>query len=66
MIALERLQRLPFFAFMDEKQLKAVACNCPGGRVSARVMKSARRILQSDALCFLTEGSLLYYMVVIS
>jgi CRP-like cAMP-binding protein len=65
MIALERLRNLPFFAFMDEKQLKAVATIAQDVR-----FKSGEEICEahtpSDALYFLTEGSLLYYMVVVS
>ena len=63
MIALERLQRFPFFAFMDEKQLKVVA------NIAQEVQFDAGDVISeantpSDALYFLTQGSLLYYMVV--
>jgi len=65
MIALERLRNLPFFAFMDEKQLKAVVTIAQDLQ-----FKSGEEICEahtpSDALYFLVEGSLLYYMVVIS
>lgn len=65
MIALERLQRFPFFAFMEEKQLKVVA------NVAQEVHFNAGDEIceahtPSDALYFLTQGSLLYYMVVTS
>lgn len=65
MITIERLQRFPFFAFMGEKQLKAVAQIAqelefqPGDTIC-----EART--SSDSLFFLTEGSLSYYMVVTS
>ena len=65
MIAYERLQRLPFFAFMNEKQLKAVA-----SIAQELQFKEGDEICKahtpSKALNFLVEGSLLYYMVVIS
>jgi CRP-like cAMP-binding protein len=65
MIAYEHLQRLPFFAFMNEKQLKAVA-----SLAQELQFKEGDEICQahtpSKALNFLVEGSLLYYMVVIS
>lgn len=65
MIAPERLERFPFFAFMEYKQLKAVA------RIAQELQFSAGDEIceahtPSDALYFLTEGSLLYYMVVTS
>lgn len=65
MIALERLQRFPFFAFMDERQLKAVASIAQEQQFKAGDVISEANT-PSDALCFLTEGSLLYYMVVTS
>lgn len=65
MIALERLQHLPFFAFMDEKQLKAVAAIAQEVRFNAGD-EICEAHTPSDALYFLTHGSLLYYMVVIS
>jgi CRP-like cAMP-binding protein len=65
MTAFERLQRFPFFAFMEEKQLKAVATIA-----QEMQFKAGDEICEahtpSDALFFLTQGSLLYYMVVIS
>jgi CRP-like cAMP-binding protein len=63
MIALEHLRNLPFFDFMDEKQLNAVATIAreqqfnPGENI-------CEAHTPSDALYFLSEGSLLYYMVV--
>lgn len=65
MIAFERLQHLPFFAFMDEKQLKAVAAIAQEVRFNAGD-EICEAHTPSEALCFLTEGSILYYMVVIS
>jgi CRP-like cAMP-binding protein len=65
MIAIERLQRFPFFAFMDDTQLKAVASiaqELPFG--TGDVICAANT--PSEALYFLTQGSLSYYMVVIS
>src|SRR5512138_2517386 len=63
MISLERLQRFPFFAFMEEKQLKAVATIAKEIQFNAGDVICEAHTL-SDALFFLTEGSLLYYMVV--
>jgi CRP-like cAMP-binding protein len=65
MVAVEQLQQFPFFAFMDEKQLKAVAA------IAREVYFDAGEEIcvahtPSKALFFLTQGSLLYYMVVIS
>jgi CRP-like cAMP-binding protein len=65
MIAPERLQHLPFFAFMDEKQLKAVAAIAQEVQFSAGE-QICEAHTPSDALYFLTQGSILYYMVVIS
>jgi CRP-like cAMP-binding protein len=65
MIAYERLQKFPFFAFMKEKQLKAVAA-----LAQERHFEAGDDICEahtpSNALYFLTQGSLLYYMVVVS
>ncbi len=65
MIAFERLQSFPFFAFMNEKQLKAVA-----SIAQELTFKTGDEICvahtPSNALHFLVQGSLLYYMVVIS
>ena len=65
MVTLEQLQQFPFFAFMDERQLKAVA------KIAQEVHFSAGDEIceahtPSDALFFLTRGSILYYMVVLS
>jgi CRP-like cAMP-binding protein len=65
MIAFEHLQNFPFFAFMNEKQLKAVAS------IAQEVpFKTGDEICvahtPSHALQFLVQGSLLYYMVVTS
>ena len=65
MIALERLQHFPFFAFMEEKQLKAVATIAQEVQFNAGD-EICEAHTPSDALFFLTQGSLLYYMVVIS
>lgn len=65
MIALEHLQRLPFFTFMDEKQLKAVAAIAQEVRFNTDD-QICEAHTPSDALYFLIEGSILYYMVVIS
>jgi CRP-like cAMP-binding protein len=65
MIALEHLQRLPFFMFMNEKQLKAVSTIAWELRFDTGD-EICEAHTPSDALYFLTEGSLLYYMVVIS
>jgi CRP-like cAMP-binding protein len=65
MIALERLQRFPFFAFMEEKQLKAVASIAQEMQFNAGD-EICEAHTPSNALHFLIEGSLLYYMVVIS
>jgi CRP/FNR family cyclic AMP-dependent transcriptional regulator len=65
MIALERLHRFPFFAFMDEKELKAVAT------IAQELQFNAGDVIceantPADALYFLTKGNLPYYMVVTS
>ena len=65
MIAIERLQHFPFFGFMEENQLRAVAQiaqeleSLPGAVV-------CEAHAPSDSLFFLTRGSLSYYMVVMS
>ena len=65
MIAIERLQHFHFFAFMEEKQLRAVAQIAqeleflPGDVV-------CEAHTPSESLFFLTQGSLSYYMVVTS
>lgn len=63
MIGLERLRNLPFFAFMDEKQLNAVATIAQEQQFSPGE-DICEAHTPSDGLYFLTEGSLLYYMVV--
>lgn len=65
MIALERLERFPFFAFMEEKQLKAVASIAQEVHFNEGD-EICKAHTPSDALYFLTHGSLLYYMVVTS
>lgn len=65
MIAVERLEQFPFFGFMGEEQLKAVAT------IAQEVyFRTGDEVCEahtpSDALYFLTQGSLLYYMVVLS
>lgn len=65
MIAVERLQQFPFFGFMEDKQLKMVAA------IAQEVyFNTGDEVCEahtpSDALYFLTQGSLLYYMVVLS
>lgn len=65
MIALERLQRFPFFAFMEEEELRAVASIAQELQFNAGD-EICKAHTPSDALYFLIEGSLLYYMVVIS
>ena len=65
MIALERLQQWPFFAFMDEEQLMAVA------KIAEELPFATGDEIcvahtPSNMLYFLTQGSLLYYMVVLS
>jgi CRP-like cAMP-binding protein len=65
MIAVEHLERFPFFAFMEYKQLKAVAAIARELQFNAGD-EICEAHTPSDALFFLTQGSLLYYMVVIS
>lgn len=65
MIAIERLQRFPFFAFLEEKQLKAVASIAQELQFDVGEVISEAHT-PADALCFLTQGSLSYYMVVTS
>ncbi len=64
MISPELLRRYPFFAFLDEAQLRAVAMLSEEIEVEdgALVFDSGK---PAAALCLLTEGSLdLYYVVV--
>lgn len=63
MIPLELLRRFPFFSFMDNKELRAVATiaqdlHLQAGDVLIEPNKPA------DALYFLIDGHLRYYMVV--
>jgi CRP-like cAMP-binding protein len=63
MISPELLRRYPFFAFLDEAQLRAVAMLSEEIEVEdgALVVESGK---PADALCLLVEGSLdLYYVV---
>jgi CRP-like cAMP-binding protein len=63
MISPELLRRYPFFAFLDEAQLRAVAMLSEEIEVEngALVFDSGK---PAEALCLLTEGSLdLYYVV---
>ena len=64
MISPELLRRYPFFAFLDESHLRAVAMLSEEFDMEngALVLESGR---PADALCLLVEGSLdLYYVVV--
>ncbi len=64
MISPELLRRYPFFAFLEEAQLRAVAMLSEEIEVEdgALVFDSGK---PAEALCLLTEGSLdLYYVVV--
>lgn len=63
MISLERLQRFPFFGFMDEKELKAVATIAHEIQFNEGDIICAANT-PADALYFLTKGSLPYYMLV--
>lgn len=63
MISLERLESFPFFAFMEEKEMRAVATiaeelQFKAGETLCETNKPA------DALYFLLDGHLPYYMVV--
>jgi len=65
MISLNLLQRFPFFSFLNEKELKALAMiaeelNLESGDVLVEANAPA------DALYFVSKGSLPYYMVVTS
>lgn len=65
MVALEHLQQFPFFGFMNREQLKAVAAIAREVHFDAGE-EICEAHTPSDALCFLTQGGLLYYMVVVS
>ncbi len=63
MIPLELLRRFPFFSFMDDKELKAVA------RIAEDIHLNPGDVLceanaPADALFFLIRGHMPYYMVV--
>jgi len=63
MVSLELLRRFPFFSFMDDKELKAVAT------IAQELHPLANDVLieadkPADALFFLIEGHLPYYMTV--
>ena len=63
MIALELLRRFSFFSFMDDKELKAVAT------IAQELHPTVGEVLiaantPADALYFLIEGHLPYYMLV--
>ena len=63
MIPLELLRRFPFFSFMDDKELKAVSRIAEDMR-----LKAGDTLIESntpaDALYFLVEGHIPYYMEV--
>jgi len=63
MISLDLLRRFPFFSFMDDKELKAVAT------IAEELHPMANDVLieadkPANALFFLIEGHLPYYMTV--
>ena len=63
MVSLELLRRFPFFSFMEDKELKAVAM------IAQDLHPKANDVLiesdkPADALFFLVEGHLPYYMTV--
>jgi CRP-like cAMP-binding protein len=63
MVSLELLRRFPFFSFMEDKELKAVAMIAQDLHPKANdVLIEADK--PADALFFLVEGHLPYYMVV--
>lgn len=65
MVPLELLHRFPFFSFMNDKELKAVATIAQEIRLKAGdVLIEADK--PADALFFLIDGHLPYYMVVTS
>jgi CRP-like cAMP-binding protein len=63
MLALELLRRFPFFSFMDDKELKAVATIAQELRLNAGDVLVTSNT-PADALYFLIEGHMPYYMVV--
>ena len=63
MISLDLLRRFPFFSFMDDKELKAVAT------IAQELLPKANDVLieadkPANALFFLIDGHLPYYMTV--
>ncbi len=63
MIPLELLHRFPFFSFMNDKELKAIATIAQELQLdSGDVLCEANT--PADALYFLTRGNLPYYLVV--
>lgn len=63
MVSFELLRRFPFFSFLDDKELKAVAT------IAQELNPKANDVLiesdkPADALFFLIEGHLPYYMIV--
>lgn len=63
MVSLDLLRRFPFFSFMDDKELKAVASIAQDLHPKANdVLIEANK--PADALFFLIEGHLPYYMTV--
>jgi CRP-like cAMP-binding protein len=65
MIPVELLQRYPFFSFLDDKEKKAIAM------IAHEVQLESGEVLfetgqPADALYFLTQGNLPYYIVVTS
>jgi len=63
MVSLELLRRFPFFSFMDDKELKAVATIAQELRPKVNdVLIEADK--PADALFFLIEGHLPYYMTI--
>ena len=64
MISPELLRRYPFFAFLNEEQLRAVAMLSEDVEIDANATVFDAG-MPADALCLLTEGDLdLYYVVV--
>ncbi len=63
MIPLELLQRFPFFSFMNEKELKAMAMIAEEIKLKpGDVLFEANT--PADSFYFVTQGNLPYYMVV--
>jgi CRP-like cAMP-binding protein len=65
MIPVEVLQRFPFFSFMDNKEMKAMAMIAQEIRLQPGDIVFETNH-PADALYFLTQGSLPYYIVVTS